>query len=72
MFTGNNTSVAINYAIIYNFVLSKEPDLLERFTYQIWYALNGSSTLQHFECSNTQRNNVRFLPRTATYIIIKG
>ena len=31
MFTGNNTSVAINYAIIYNFELSKEPDLLERF-----------------------------------------
>ena len=32
-------------------------------------ALNQSSALKHFECDqNMQWNNVRFLPRTATYI----
>ena len=36
-------------------------------------ALNGSTVLQRFECGihgqNTQWNNVRFLPGTATYVI---
>ena len=51
-----------------SYALCKLMNTCHVYTVRIGPTLNGSSALQRFERGNVLRNNVRFLPGTATYV----